>query len=238
MIATIACPSPNHEPRRDETVDMLVIHYTGMADAQSALDRLRDPAAKVSAHYLIDEDGVVCALVPEHRRAWHAGQSFWRGHTDINSRSIGIELVNPGHELGYRPFPCAQIDSLIDLSQSLLSRHSIQARNVVGHSDIAPTRKRDPGQLFPWARLKGYGIGLWPFQGDEKADWMPQETLRRLADFGYDIADPVAAVAAFQRHFRPDLVNGGNDPETAGRLERLVGSLRPGAHPVVSYGGD
>lgn len=237
MIRLTDHPSPNHEDRRDSAIDMLVLHYTGMQSAQAALGRLCDPATKVSAHYLIDEDGGVFQLVHEARRAWHAGQSSWRGHTDVNSRSIGIELVNPGHEFGYRAFPEAQIDALIALTQLILARHSIPARNVVGHSDIAPARKTDPGELFPWARLKSYGIGLWPFSGEEKVEWLPQETLRRLAEYGYDIGDPVAAMTAFQRHFRPHLVNGGNDPETAGRVERLLGALRPGAGPVVSFEG-
>lgn len=233
----IDSPSPNHEERRAEVIDMLVIHYTGMQSAQAALDRLRDPAAKVSAHYLIDEDGGIHALVHEARRAWHAGLASWRGHADVNSRSIGIELVNPGHEFGYRPFPDAQIDALIGLAQIILARHPIPARNVVGHSDVAPTRKTDPGELFPWERLKSYGIGLWPFTGEEKLDCLPQDSLRRLAEFGYDISDPVAAMAAFQRRFRPRLVNGGNDAETAGRIERLLGALRRGTAPVVSYEG-
>lgn len=238
MIRPIPCPSPNHDERRVAEIDMLVLHYTGMPSAEAALQRLCDPAAKVSAHYLIDEFGHVHALVHEARRAWHAGLACWRGLTDINSRSIGIELVNPGHEFGYRPFPEAQIDALIGLCLPILARHSIPARNVVGHSDIAPTRKSDPGELFPWPRLKSYGIGLWPFSGEEKVEWLPQESLRRLAEYGYDITDPVAAMTAFQRHFRPQLVNGGNDAETAGRLERLLGALHPGRAAVVSYEGN
>lgn len=237
MIKLVDFPSPNHEQRRADTVDMLVIHYTGMPSAEAALDRLCDPASKVSAHYLIDEDGTIYALVHEARRAWHAGVASWRGHADVNSRSIGIELVNPGHEFGYRPFPEAQIDAVIGLAQLVLARHPIPARNVVGHSDVAPTRKTDPGELFPWPRLKSYGIGLWPFSGEEKLDCLPQDSLRRLAQIGYDISDPVAAMAAFQRRFRPSLVNGGNDAETAGRIERLLGALRPGTAPVVSYEG-
>ena len=237
MIRPIERPSPNHEERRGTIIDMLVLHYTGMRSAQEALERLCDPATKVSAHYLIDEDGTTYALVHEARRAWHAGLSSWRGHTDVNSRSIGIELVNPGHEFGYRAFPDPQVEALIGLCLPILARHSIPARNVVGHSDIAPARKSDPGELFPWQRLKSYGIGLWPFSGEEKVEWLPQESLRRLAEYGYDISDPVAAMTAFQRHFRPHLVNGGNDAETAGRIERLLGALRPGMAPVVSYEG-
>ena len=230
-------PSPNHDERRADAIDMLVIHYTGMQDAEAALRRLCESSAKVSAHYLIDEDGGIYSLVHEARRAWHAGAGSWRGHGDVNSRSIGIELANPGHEFGYRPFPDTQIDALIGLAQVILARHPIPARNVVGHSDIAPTRKTDPGELFPWARLKSYGIGLWPFTGEEKLDCLPQDTLRRLAEFGYDISDPVAAMVAFQRHFRPHQLGGGNDAETAGRAERLLGALRPGTAPVVSYEG-
>ncbi|HLO77387.1 MAG TPA: N-acetylmuramoyl-L-alanine amidase [Magnetospirillum sp.] len=214
--------SPNHDIRRTGPVDMLVLHYTGMRSAAEALDRLVDPQAQVSAHYVVDEDGSIHALVPESRRAWHAGRSWWRGESDCNSRSIGIEIVNPGHEFGYRPFPGPQIEAVIRLCLGVLSRHSISPRNVVGHSDIAPTRKQDPGELFPWAQLKSYGIGLWPFSGSERAE-LPQETvLAMLNSYGYDVSEPAAAIAAFQRHFRPDLVDGVADAETAGRLERLL----------------
>ncbi|MBX9635787.1 MAG: N-acetylmuramoyl-L-alanine amidase [Magnetospirillum sp.] len=218
-------PSPNAEPRRSEVTDMLVLHYTGMPTGAEALARLTDAEAKVSAHYLVEEDGTVFALVPENQRAWHAGLSSWRGETDINSRSIGIEIVNPGHEFGYRAFPNAQIDAVIRLCLGVLSRHSIAPRNVVGHADIAPTRKQDPGELFPWARLKSYGIGLWPFDGTERADLPPETVLSLLTQYGYDVTAPEAAVAAFQRHFRPDRVDGIVDFETGGRLARLIGAL-------------
>lgn len=220
-------PSPNHEPRR-AAVDMLVLHYTGMETAAAALDRLCDPAAKVSAHYLIDEDGSVHALVPEVQRAWHAGMSSWRGESDVNSRSVGIELVNSGHEFGYRPFPEAQIVALIALCAGVLSRHSIPPWNVVGHSDVAPTRKQDPGELFPWQRLKGHGIGLWPFDGSETAVIAEDKLVAMLARYGYDVTEPAAAIAAFQRHFRPSKVDGRPDAETAGRLTRLLGGLPVG----------
>lgn len=219
-------PSPNFEPRRSDVVDMLVIHYTGMPTAADALRRLCDPDAKVSAHYVVDEDGAVAALVPEAMRAWHAGAAAWRGETDINSRSIGIEVVNPGHEFGYRPFPEAQIRAVIDLCNGVLSRHPIPPRNVVGHSDIAPTRKADPGELFPWAHLKSYGIGLWPFEGGETAEVPPDKLVRMLGRYGYDTADPTAAITAFQRHFRPEAVDGRPDPGTAGRLARLLGGVK------------
>lgn len=216
-------PSPNHEPRAAGTVvDTLVLHYTGMTDGPSALARLCDPAAKVSSHYLIEEDGRLFALVPEAARAWHAGASSWRGEPDLNTRSIGIELVNPGHEFGYRRFPDAQIAALVTLAQGILGRHPIAPRNVVAHSDIAPTRKQDPGELFPWAMLADdHGIGLWPC--GEPTPVPPQHVLAAgLAHYGYDVADLAAAVTAFQRHFRPWKVDGIADGETMGRLRSLL----------------
>lgn len=217
--------SPNFDIRRGGAVDMLVLHYTGMRSGAEALERLLDPEAKVSAHYVVEEDGTIHALVPEGRRAWHAGLSWWRGETDINSRSVGIEIVNPGHEFGYRAFPDRQIEAVIRLSLGVLSRHSIAPRNVVGHSDIAPTRKQDPGELFPWARLKTYGIGLWPFEGGEQADLEAEVVLTMLTAYGYDVREPAAAIAAFQRHFRPERVDGIADAETTGRLHRLLAAV-------------
>jgi len=214
----IETPSPNFEPRPKGTaIDMLVVHYTGMLSADAALERLCDPDAKVSAHYLIDEDGTTHRLVAEDMRAWHAGVSSWRGATDINSRSIGIELVNPGHEFGYRAFPDAQLAAFRDLSLEILARHPIPAGNVVGHSDVAPTRKADPGEFFPWREMAAAGIGLWP----EDADHLEMDTAALsalLAEIGYDVADFTAALKAFQRHFRPERVNGRIDPETARRV--------------------
>lgn len=158
----IQSPSPNFDSRDGQQIDMLVLHYTGMRSAVEALERLRDPAAKVSAHYMVEEDGTVHQLVDESARAWHAGVSSWRGNTNINQRSIGIEIVNPGHEFGYRDFPDAQIKSVIALCKAILSRHDIPARNVVGHSDVAPARKQDPGEKFPWGELGKQGIGISP----------------------------------------------------------------------------
>ncbi len=155
-------PSPNHNDRGDAAIDMLVLHYTGMKTAKAALERLCDPAAKVSAHYTVDEDGTVYVHVPEARRAWHSGISSWAGAADINSRSIGIELVNPGHEFGYRDFPYGQIQALITLCHGILLRHPIPSARVLGHSDVAPARKEDPGERFPWKQLATAGIGLWP----------------------------------------------------------------------------
>jgi N-acetylmuramoyl-L-alanine amidase len=151
--------SPNFDDR-DAPVSILVLHYTGMQDAASAIARLSDPEAKVSAHYLVAEDGQVVQMVPEDKRAWHAGRSYWRGKSNLNSMSIGIEIVNPGHEFGYRPFPDAQIDSVIQLAGDIIKRHKITRGNVVGHSDIAPTRKLDPGELFPWARFAKLRLAL------------------------------------------------------------------------------
>lgn len=193
---------------------MLVLHYTGMKSCDAALERLCDPAAEVSAHYLIDEAGDVFALVDESQRAWHAGVAMWRGQSNINSRSVGIELVNPGHEYGYRDFPEAQMTALIPLCQGILARHAIPARNVVGHSDVAPVRKADPGERFDWPRLAAAGIGLWPLPDDRQVVLDDAAIGAALGTIGYDIADMEAAISAFQRHFRPSLVDGQADPET------------------------
>lgn len=220
--ALLSRPSPNHDARpAGGAVDTLVLHYTGMRSCAAALDRLCDPVAKVGAHYLIDEDGTVHALVPEDRRAWHAGAAFWRGARDINGRSIGIELVNPGHEFGYRPFPEDQMKALIGLCADILARHPISPRNVVGHSDVAPTRKRDPGEKFDWPRLADHGIGLWPGARPE-GETDAAEVLARLGAYGYDVEDGRAAIEAFQRHFRPTLVDGIADADTASRLSALL----------------
>jgi len=214
--------SPNFQPRpAGAAIDMLVIHYTGMQSAQAALERLCDPGSEVSAHYLIDEAGQVTALVDEENRAWHAGVSSWRGQSDVNSRSIGIELANPGHEFGYRPFPAAQMAALADLAQGILSRWPIPVRNVVGHSDVAPRRKQDPGELFDWSWLARRGIGLWP----QPARVTIGEAAALLAEYGYDIADPKAALIAFQRHFRPLCCDGDADAETLALLNGAVALL-------------
>ena len=220
--------SPNFDDRPTGVpVDMLVLHYTGMRSAKVALDCLCDPAAKVSAHYLIDTSGDVTALVEEDKRAWHAGVSFWRGHTDVNARSIGIELVNPGHEFGYVPFPKPQMKALIKLAKGILKRHPIEARNVVGHSDVAPQRKTDPGELFDWQALSKAGIGLWfDTKGPEKIEPAGDADLSSvdewLAAYGYEIADLPAALRAFQRHFRTKPLHGLADADTVGRLRNLL----------------
>jgi N-acetylmuramoyl-L-alanine amidase len=229
----IRLESPNHGPRpADCCIDMLVIHYTGMPDRAAALDRMCDPAAQVSAHYCVDEDGTLYQLVDESRRAWHAGRSFWRGPADVNDRSIGIELVNPGHEFGYRPFPEAQMLAVRDLARDILSRHPISPQNVVGHADIAPMRKQDPGELFDWQRMARWGIGLWPPIEEERQfepDRAVDEVQLMLAAYGYEM--PIsgildeqtrAVISAFQRHFRPRRVDGRLDAETVRQLELLI----------------
>ena len=215
-------PSANWDERK-LPFSMVVLHYTGMPDAAGALERMCDAQAKVSAHYMIDEDGTVTRMVPEAKRAWHAGRSYWRGITDVNSASIGIELVNPGHEWGYRAFPEAQIESLIPLLADMSSRHDIPPANVVGHSDVAPARKEDPGELFEWELLARYRLAL------------PRPELRipspyandgafylALERFGYDIADGIAAVRAFQRRWRPESIDGVIDGECSAILFALL----------------
>ena len=204
-------PSPNFDARETGvSVDMLVMHYTGMLSGKEALSRLTDVEYQVSAHYMIEEDGRVFGLVDEADRAWHAGVSYWRGHRNINARSIGIELVNPGHEFGYRGFPEVQMQALEALALDILSRHAIPRRNVVGHSDIAPTRKNDPGELFDWQILAAQGIGLWP----ERADHGPDNVMDALSIIGYDTVDYARSLAAFQRHFRQYEVHGHADSDT------------------------
>jgi len=209
----IDAPSPNFDARA-LPISMIVLHYTGMEDAASAIARLRDPEAKVSAHYVVDEDGSVLKLVDEAHRAWHAGKSHWRDVDDVNSASVGIEIVNPGHDWGYRPFPDAQIASVVRLVAEIKDRHEITRGNVVGHSDIAPARKRDPGELFPWAELARRRLALpRPTKNLVDPGWGESGFLMALERFGYDVTDPMAAIMAFQRRFRPELVDGEIDAE-------------------------
>ncbi len=219
----IEAPSPNFDERQAPP-DLLILHYTGMQTGQAAIDRLREPASRVSSHYVVEEDGTVYRLVPEEKRAWHAGVSFWRGRRVLNDTSIGIEIVNPGHEWGYRPFPNRQIDVVIDLCTGILSRHAIPAHNVVAHSDIAPDRKTDPGELFPWALLAQHGIGLWA--GCDGADTAPsgRDLQPGLGALGYDIGSfaPDIVLRAFQRHWRQEAVTGLPDRGTAARLDALL----------------
>jgi N-acetylmuramoyl-L-alanine amidase len=233
---TIAAPSPNFDAR-SAPPSMILLHYTGMPTGEGALARLRDPAAKVSSHYLVEEDGRVFSLVAEERRAWHAGISFWKGARDINALSIGIEIVNPGHEFGYRAFPDAQTAAVIALLTDIRGRWEIDDDRIVGHSDVAPDRKQDPGELFPWKRLAEAGHGFWvepaaapgaPLGlGDEGTGvFALQAGLTRL---GYDSAPSgkydeatETIVSAFQRHWRPQRFDGVADGETRARLVHLL----------------
>jgi N-acetylmuramoyl-L-alanine amidase len=228
----IPAASPNFDMRKSPP-DMIVLHYTGMRTGAEALDRLRDAEAKVSAHYVVEEDGRIFTLVAEERRAWHAGVSFWKGERDINGCSIGIEIVNPGHEFGYRAFPDAQIEAVIALVGDIRTRWIIDDARIIGHSDVAPGRKEDPGELFPWRRLAQAGHGLWvepdpapgaPLaEGDEGVGvFALQAGLTRL---GYDSApsgkfdgQTTAILRAFQRHWRPEKVDGVADGETRARV--------------------
>ncbi|MBY0519467.1 MAG: N-acetylmuramoyl-L-alanine amidase [Sphingomonas sp.] len=209
----IDAPSPNFDARV-LPITMIVLHYTGMQDAESAIARLRDPEAKVSAHYVVAEDGTVLRLVAEENRAWHAGKSHWRDIDDVNSASVGIEIVNPGHEFGYRPFPDEQIASVVQLVMQIKDRHQITRGNIVGHSDIAPTRKRDPGELFPWHKLARLRLALpRPTKNLMDPFWTEAGFLLALERFGYDVTDPMAAIMAFQRRFRPEMIDGEIDAE-------------------------
>ncbi len=232
----IEAVSPNFN-ERTVPPDMLVLHYTGMQSGPEALARLCDEQSKVSSHYLVEEDGRVFRLVPEERRAWHAGVSFWKGESDINGRSIGVEIVNPGHEFGYRPFPEAQIAAVIELVADIRTRWSIEDSRIIGHSDVAPDRKQDPGELFPWKQLAQAGHGLWvepdaapglPLsEGEEGAGvFALQAGFTRL---GYDCAPSgkydahtTAVVRAFQRHWRQEQVDGIADGMTRARLIALL----------------
>lgn len=233
-------PSPNFDDRK-RSVDILLMHYTGMPTGEEAMARLCDPAAKVSAHYTVEEDGRVFAHVDEAKRAWHAGVSCWKGEDDVNSRAIGIEIVNPGHEFGYRRFPASQIESVVTLSKDILSRHSVPRAHVLGHSDVAPARKEDPGELFPWSFLAEHGIGLWveapesgsDLVGEHSPTGAVRELQELLARFGYCLnvdgqygKQTRDVVTAFQRHFNPADIGtadeGYGDGQTITVLEQLI----------------
>jgi len=241
-------PSPNHGERVGHgRPDMIVLHYTGMPTAEGALERLCSlDAPRVSSHYLVYEDGRILQLVPERRRAQHAGISSWEGETDINSRSIGIEIVNPGHGYGYPDFPEPQIEAIIALCRDILARHpAILPHRVLAHSDVAPSRKNDPGEKFPWGRLHAAGVGHWvePVPPDlVDANVVPPwnrgpavvELKQVLAVYGYEVTESDEfddatrqAVMAFQRHFRPARVDGIADRSTAETLRRLTAERGP-----------
>lgn len=230
----IDAPSPNFDARR-APVSILVLHYTGMGDAAQAIAWLRNPVSKVSSHYVVAEDGQVVRLVDEAQRAWHAGRSSWREVTsDVNSASVGIEIVNPGHEFGYRPFPDVQMRSVIALSTDIVARHRIRPSHVVGHSDIAPARKQDPGELFPWEMLAARGLALpRPKRATMDPHWTDGGFLLALNRFGYDVTDGPAAVRAFQRRFRPERVDSVIDGQSrAVLLSLLLDRERASARPA------
>lgn len=209
----IDTPSPNWD-ERISPVSMIVLHYTGMPTPEDAIARLRDPAAKVSCHYLVAEDGTVLRMVAEEKRGWHAGRGRWGDVQDVNSASIGIEIVNPGHDWGYRPFPAEQMAAVIALVADIKERYGITRGNVVGHSDIAPARKRDPGELFPWGDLARLRLALpRPTRGLMDPHWSEAGFCLALERFGYDVGDRMAAIMAFQRRFRPELIDGEIDAE-------------------------
>jgi N-acetylmuramoyl-L-alanine amidase len=240
-------PSPNFEPRRcSGPPSILLLHYTGVASAEQAIDWLARSESKVSCHYVIDERGRVTQMVAEEMRAWHAGEAVWAGDSDINSASIGIEVHNPGHDLGYPDFPEAQVSALEALANDIIARHTIRPERVLAHSDVAPTRKKDPGEKFPWARLAAAGIGHWvepaavapaePGIGVGAAGPLIGEVQGLLGKYGYGIeatgvmdGKTAFVVKAFQRHFRPERVDGRIDQSTITTLERLIAALPKGA---------
>lgn len=242
MVADVV-PSPNFDERKGAPPDILLLHYTGMKTGEAALTRLTSAESKVSSHYVVFEEGRIVQCVPEDKRAWHAGKSSWAGETDINSRSIGIEIVNPGHEFGYADFPLRQIAAVISLAKSILKRHpAIVPERVLAHSDVAPSRKQDPGEKFPWDLLADSGVGHWVRAAPLKVTGMTLMTgytgdtvsrlQRLLRSYGYGIDetgvyDDVThdVVAAFQRHFRQARVDGVADPSTLMTLRALVETI-------------
>lgn len=221
-------PSPNHGPRPPGMRPrMIVLHYTGMRTGDEARARLCDPASGVSAHYLVWEDGRVEALVDEPRRAWHAGRGGWRGESDMNSASIGIEIVHPGHEWGYRPFPRAQMDAVIALTARIAARWRIDPRDILGHSDMAPDRKTDPGELFDWPRLACAGLAV-PIGRDRRRPLRPATARRLLAEIGYPVAAAGlrSSVIAFQRRIGRRRIDGRLDAETSGALTAAARAFR------------
>lgn len=244
-------PAANFEARKcGQKPDLLLLHYTGMRSAAAAIAWLARADSRVSCHYVIDTDGRITQQVPEALRAWHAGVSFWAGETDINSHSIGIEIQNPGHEMGYHPFPAAQMHAIAALGNDIVTRHGISAHRVLAHSDVAPQRKIDPGEKFDWRFLAERGVGLYvppsPPRDDDQglSDAAPVASIRAaqalLARFGYDVAftgaldvQTIAAVTAFQRRFRTARIDGRIDLATLATLERLLAAIQMHAHAQV-----
>lgn len=229
------------ERAKDTSIDILLLHYTGMESGEAAEDWLCREESGVSCHYLVHEDGRIVQMVPEELRAWHAGKSVWQGKHDTNSRSIGIEIVNPGHGEFYCDFPESQIDAVIELSNDILGRHPIPQRNVLAHSDVAPGRKLDPGEKFPWQRLHEHGVGHWvPVaparsssyfqQGDNGEPVAALQAMLVWYGYGTEISgqfDQLThdCVLAFQQHFRQTKIDGIADGETIATLEQLIHNI-------------
>lgn len=229
--AIVDALSPNVNPRPEgAAIDLVILHYTGMEDGPSAIKRLRDPEARVSCHYVVEEDGRVFRLAEERMRAWHAGVSFWAGITDVNSRSIGIEIVNGGHDFGLPDYPPAQIAALIDLLSDILDRRKLHPVRVIGHSDVAPARKDDPGEKFPWTQLHAAGVAIAPKIEEQSRhsiyapgveDAGVAGVQQALASIGYGVTvtgvlddATQCVVRAFQRRFRQDCIDGALDLQT------------------------
>ena len=236
----IDSPSPNYSERPHGTpIDMLIMHYTGMPTGAMAVERLCDPETKVSAHYVVEEDGMIYRLVAEGHRAHHAGESFWGGQTGLNDRAVGIEIVNPGLQFGYTDFPQAQMDAVLALSLEIIARHPIPAERVLGHSDVAALRRwYDPGEKFPWKWLAENGVGVWPedkitspsgrgsvaYASGISEAGEGLESALLLSRYGYETGDSAVnccSIAAFQRHFRPAKITGVLDDECRSILEAL-----------------
>jgi len=245
-LVTLYCPSPNFEPRDGgRAPNMLLLHYTGLESAEGALAWLTTPDSKVSCHYLVDEQGRITQMVHDEMRAWHAGKSHWAGDGDINSCSIGIEIHNPGHEFDYPDFPDAQMDAVVALCLDILARNKISPERVLAHSDVAPARKQDPGEKFDWRRLAKAGIGLWAEPepvgsdnalgpGDDGEQVRGLQTALRTFGYGLEVSGSydqatISVVRAFQRHWRPEKVDGLADRSTRTSLDRLLAMMTPSA---------
>jgi N-acetylmuramoyl-L-alanine amidase len=221
----IQMPSPNFDERNEAIINMIILHYTGMKNSKVALERLTDETSEVSAHYTIDEDGTIYAHVDEGKRAWHAGVSSWQGRTNINACSIGIEIVNPGHEQGYKDFPDVQIKAVVELCQEIMRRHEIEF--VLAHSDVAPMRKEDPGERFPWAELAKENIGVWPIISvEDMVKGSSIDVYQALNDLGYEAKNNQKMLIAFQRHYVPEVFENGTEGQacslTKARLYALL----------------
>lgn len=224
--------SPNFDARGRE-IDTIILHYTGMKTGAEAIERLCAPEARVSAHYVVEEDGRIFRLVREEMRAWHAGVSSWKGESDINARSIGVEIVNPGHEWGYLDFPAGQIEAVVAVLKDIFRRRAISPARVLGHSDVAPMRKDDPGEKFPWARLAAEGLAVAPYDGPPDPAIAYDDAIRALREIGYDVPEiapgrpaPAAAVLAFQRRFCPKALGQGMSPLTRAALAATATACR------------